>query len=87
MEKLEINVCVCSACVMQGAMDIIDSIESLNDIKDITNIDCELVINPVKCIGLPNHGKQSPVVQIGDTVITNANMETVMSYIMKLTNA
>ncbi len=86
MDSLQIEVCVCSSCVMKGAMDIIDSIESLNDVRDITHLDCEITINPVSCIGLPNHGKVSPIVRIDDHIIENANMETVMAWIMDLTN-
>ena len=84
MNKLEVKVCVCSSCVMKGAIDIIDSIENLNEVRDITHLNCNIEIKPVKCIGFPNHGKKSPIVQIGDSIIENANMETVMSHIMAL---
>jgi NADH:ubiquinone oxidoreductase subunit E len=81
MDALRIEVCVCSACVMKGAMDIIDSIESLNEVRDIVHLDRELIIETVGCLGLPNHGKESPIVRVGETVIKNANMETVMACI------
>ena len=38
MEDLKVAVCVCTECVMKGAMDIIESIESLNDVKDVLEL-------------------------------------------------
>ncbi|MDD4690703.1 MAG: NAD(P)H-dependent oxidoreductase subunit E [Eubacterium aggregans] len=84
MDHLQIEVCVCSACILKGAMDIIDSIESLGEVQDITGLQCSIEIKPVSCLGLPGHGKNSPIVRIGDNIIECATMETVMAHIMAL---
>ncbi|MEF9919008.1 MAG: NAD(P)H-dependent oxidoreductase subunit E [Eubacterium sp.] len=85
MEDLKIEVCVCTECVMKGAMDIIESIESLNDVKDILELTRGIVIDTVKCIGEAKHGLQSPIVCVGGHVIENAKTETVMAQILEMT--
>ena len=84
MKDLTIEVCACSSCVMKGAMDIIDSIENLNDVKEFAEKEYNIEIKPVNCIGTPNHGSASPVVRIGDQILENATAETVMAQILDM---
>ena len=73
MEDLKVAVCVCTECVMKGAMDIIESIER------------GIYIETVKCIGEAKHGMKSPIVSVGNVVIEKANTETVMAQILEMT--
>ena len=85
MEDLKVAVCVCIECVMKGAMDIIESIESLNDVKDVLELSRGIYIETVKCIGEAKHGMKSPIVSVGNVVIEKANTETVMAQILEMT--
>ena len=37
MKKIQVEVCVCTACVMNGSVDIMDSVESLRDLRQQMN--------------------------------------------------
>lgn len=86
MEKLDIKVCVCTECVMNGAMDIIESIDGLKEMfennEDEYDTDIKINVTPVKCLGEPKHGNQSPRVSIDGQIFDNANNETIMAEIM-----
>ena len=84
MKKLTVTVCVCTECVMNGAIDLIESIESLNKLKVQLRLQTQIEVNTSKCIGEPRHGDHSPVVEINGEKIENANAETVMAKIIAL---
>lgn len=85
MNDLKVEVCVCTECIMKGAMDIIESIESLNDVKDVLDLTRGIFIETVHCIGEAKHGMKSPIVNVGGVMIEKANTETVMSQILLMT--
>jgi len=83
---LFIEICVCTECVMNGAMDIMDSIERLksmsDQLEDKYDTDIEITIHPVKSLGESKHGKLSPKVAINGKIFENANNSTIMAEIM-----
>ena len=83
MKKLTVTVCVCTECVMNGA---IESIESLNKLKVQLRLNTQIDVQTSKCIGEPKHGDKSPMVEINGEYIENANAETVMAKIIALTS-
>lgn len=85
MEDLKVQVCVCTECVMRGAMSIIESIESLNDVKDTLGMERGIVIETVSNIDVDGH--DCPVVRVGDIFIKNATTQTVMEKILMLTGS
>ena len=54
MKTIKVDVCVCTECVMNGAMDIMQAIEdmkNLNQEEENNYADVKVEINPVKCLG------------------------------------
>lgn len=88
MEKLDIQVCVCTECVMDGAIDIIESIERLVEMKSEMEeeyyTDMEIIITPVKCLGEAKHGAHSPKVSINGLVFENTDSQTIMAEIISI---
>lgn len=79
-----VEVCSGSECVMMGAMDIMESIEGLNQLKHQLRLKAPIRVVPVKCIGCCKEGNFSPVVRINGEVITRATSETIMAKIITL---
>lgn len=88
MKRIDIDVCVCTECVMNGAMNIIESIDGLKEMleegTDEYDSDIELAVNPVKCLGESKHGIKSPIVSIDGSMHENVSNETVMAAIMDI---
>lgn len=86
MENLNVEVCVCTKCVMNGAMDIMESIDELKemygDLQGKYNTDIKINVTPVKYLGKANHGDHSPIVSINGEIIEEANNQTVMAEII-----
>ncbi len=82
MQKLTVQVCVCPECVMNGAMDIMEAIESLNKLKVQLSLHASVNIIPRAHLGEEDHGSKSPLVIVNNELIENANAETVMSKIL-----
>ncbi len=80
MQKIIVKVCVCSNCVMAGAIDIISSIESLKKIK--TPLGYSIKITPTSCPKNLSHDLNSPVVWVNDDMMENATTQTVMAKIL-----
>jgi NADH:ubiquinone oxidoreductase subunit E len=87
MDKLDIKVCVCTECVMDGSMDIMESIEQLKEmsgeLKDQYDTDLEIDVTPIKCLGNEKHGVHSPKVSINDKIFENADSQTIMAEIIQ----
>ncbi|WP_312642838.1 NAD(P)H-dependent oxidoreductase subunit E [Hydrogenoanaerobacterium sp.] len=84
MKKLIVEVCVCNECVMKGAMDIIESIESLKKLKVQLRFNTQIQIEMNKCLGETKHGLQSPLIKVNGELIEKADSETVMAKVIGL---
>lgn len=86
MCNINIEICVCTECVMNGSMDIMEAVEQLKEVsgeyKENFNADAEINITPVKCIGKEKHGVSSPRISINGKVFEKADSETIMSEII-----
>ena len=86
MKDLKIEICVCTECVMNGAMDIMDSAEQLLEQTDhMRREDGEnpqITVSTVNCLGESKHGEHSPRVAINGTIFENADSQTVMAEIV-----
>ena len=57
MKKIQVKVCVCTACVMNGSVEIMESVESLRDLREQMEEGCTaeehevLEIATDKCLG------------------------------------
>lgn len=88
MKKVEVKVCVCTACVMNGSVEIMESVESLRHLReqmedgDMIQGKRELIVATDKCLGVVSHEADSPMVEVNGKVFTKADSESVMSYII-----
>ena len=88
MKKVEVKVCVCTACVMNGSVEIMESVESLRHLReqmedgDMIQGKRELIVATDKCLGAVSHEADSPMVEVNGKVFTKADSESVMSYII-----
>ena len=89
MKKIQVEVCVCTACVMNGSIDIMDSVESLRDLRQQMNDGLEPVqpraeieVTTNKCLGDKPHQEDSPMVANNGKVFPKADAESVMSSII-----
>ena len=85
MKKLTVEVCVCTRCVMNGAMDLIEAVESLKKLKGQLRLNTQVQIVPVSCIGDCKHAETAPVARVDGEIINSADSETIMSRIVEAT--
>ncbi len=84
MKKTEVKICVCTGCIMSGAIDIMNGAENLRKLAGTAKNSVK--IYPAYLIGDSVHDTNSPVVMINDELIENANSQTVMAKILSLHN-
>lgn len=85
MRSIEVKVCVCTHCIMNGAMDIIDSIESLQKLKSQLRFNASVKIIANECIcEKGEHGAHSPLVSINGELIKKATSENIAAKIISL---
>ncbi len=86
MRDLNVEICVCTKCVMTGAMDIMVAIERLKELapqfEDEFPPDVNVVITPVKHLGTEVHKEHCPIVSINGRIFLNANSQTIMAEIV-----
>ena len=85
MKRLQVQVCACTKCIMMGAMEIMENIESLKKLKVQLRLQTQidLIMDKKICGDLSDDA--APVVIINDEVIEQATPEIVMEKIVKLT--
>lgn len=82
MKKITVEVCACTQCVLNGAMHIIESIESLKKLKVQLRMNAQISIVPTPSLVEGKHSDISPVVRINGEIIEKASSETVMAKII-----
>lgn len=85
MKKVNVEICACNRCIMMGAMDIRESVESLKKLKVQLrlNTQVDVVMEKRICKGLGD--EISPVVSINGDIMTHATPQSVMEQVIKLT--
>lgn len=78
---INVTVCNCSNCVLNGAEDIAEAIESLKKLKVQYTMKVSVHIAR-EHIGV--HTDNAPVVKVNNFVIENARPETVMSKVLSV---
>lgn len=84
MKKITVEVCVCTQCVLNGAMHIIESIESLKKLKVQLRMNSQINIVPAPSLVEGKHSDISPIVRINGEILEKADSETVMAKIISL---
>lgn len=81
MKTINVKVCACTTCVMNGSMSICNSVEEMKKVKSQLGIDADIQVEMCKCVGQPGHNDTAPVVSVNDVIIENAKSENVMEKI------
>ena len=87
MKKQEIKVCVCTQCVLNGAMDIVESIESLQKLKSQLRLNTSIKVIADESFCDKSKKNISPVVSIDGEILENATSEMVTAHIIHTTMA
>lgn len=82
MKKLVVKVCVCTQCVMNGAMEIVESIESLQELRTQLRLGTSIEVDAHQCLCNHETGDVSPLVIVNGERIEKATSESVMSKII-----
>lgn len=83
MKKIQVEICACNRCVMMGAMDIRENVESLKKLKDqMENTQVDLIMEKRICKDLGD--SVAPVVSIEGQMMTKATAQAVMEQILNL---
>ncbi len=85
MEALTVKICMNTPSMIRGAMDIMDQIETLNDVVNDLHLSRPIDVLAVKALQGSEFKGNCPVVQVGDTLIYNATTERVMEVILDQT--
>lgn len=83
MNNIKVTVCNCTNCMMNGAADIAEAIESLKKLKVQYRVKANVHIENAN---IGTHGNEAPVVMVNNKVLTNARAETVMSQVLHILN-
>lgn len=85
MQKILVEVCAGTHCTMMGAMNIIDSIHSLQDIREELGSCCEVEVKPVPCLNnCKQTGTRGPVVIVNGELMEQAESEAVMARVLSI---
>ncbi|MEG2813270.1 MAG: hypothetical protein RSA79_01600 [Oscillospiraceae bacterium] len=82
MQRIEVKVCVCTQCVMNGAMDIVSSIEGLQKLKNQLRFHTAIKVDDSKCLCPKNSSELSPLVLVNNARIERATSEIVTAKII-----
>ena len=84
MKSIKVTVCVCTHCIMNGAMDIIESVESLKKLKYEIRHNAKIGVDTEVLHTEHDHTASCPEVKIDGEVIERATNEQVMSKILSI---
>lgn len=84
MKSLEVKVCVCTHCVLNGAMDIVEAIESLQKLKNQLRFNTSVKIVATESLCSCSKGENSPLVYINGEALERATSETVTAKIISM---
>ena len=85
MKRLQVEICACNKCIMMGAMEIMENIESLKKLKTQLRLQTQIDVSMDKKLCGELNDDAAPVVLINGEVIEHATPETVMEKVVQLT--
>ena len=84
MKSIRVVVCVCTQCIMNGAMDIIEAVESLKKLKYEMRHGVKIEVETQVCHTEHDHSQVCPVVFVDGQQIEKATNEEVMTRILSI---
>lgn len=83
MKRFEVRVCACAQCVMNGAMDIVESIESLQELKNQLRFNATIKVSADEVLCEKSSGESSPLVTCNGEVFEKCTSEMITAKILK----
>ena len=80
--RLDVEVCVCTQCVMNGALDIADSVESLKKLKSQLRLKSNVHVDASRGICDKDKHDCSPLVIVDGERLEKMTSEMVMSKVI-----
>lgn len=84
MKRLDVKVCVCTQCIMNGAMDIVESIENLQKLRNQLRFNMTINVIANECFCGDDDSDCSPIVIINEEKICKATSELVTEKIISI---
>ncbi len=89
MERILVEVCAGTHCVMMGSMNIIDAVHSLEEFREEMGTPCKIEVKAIPCMNLCKEdslgeSNQGPFVKVNGRMIEHAESDGVMAEIMKV---
>ncbi len=84
MKKIVIDVCFGSQCTLMGAMDIVDAIEVLKNLRGDKRVKADICVNTCKCSKECGEKDKAPIVFVNGEKICEATTETVTAKIYEI---
>lgn len=78
MRTITVEVCVCTQCVLHGAMNIIESVESMRKLKYEMRHKTRVELSTISA----RHPESSPLVKINGEAMENCTCQQVMESIV-----
>lgn len=82
MKRITVKVCACTHCILNGAMDIVESIESLRLLRNQIRLNAKIEIIANECLCDHKSGDKSPIVILDGELIKKATSEIVTEKII-----
>lgn len=82
MKRLEVKVCACAQCIMNGAMDIVESIESLQKLKNQLRFNATIKVSADEALCNKSSGDSSPLVMFDGEIIEKCTSEMITAKII-----
>lgn len=80
--KITVEICVCAKCVLNGSLQLIESVESLQALKSTLNIVDDIAVTTSTLCEKEASLHECPCVKINGQIVKGANPETIMSSII-----
>ncbi len=84
MKKIIVEVCACNNCILMGALEIAENIESLKKLRLQLKFNAKIEVVMSRKICENYSSDDTPVVSVNGNYLIKANSETVMEHIMML---
>ena len=82
MAHIIVEVCVGTHCVLMGSMNLMDAVQSLEEIRQGLENACTVEVRPIPCMDLCRDGDHGPFVRVDGQLVAGGESEQVMAAIM-----
>lgn len=80
--KTIVEICACSKCVLNGSLQLVESVESLQGLRETLGLTKEIVVSTPMLCDKHTQLQNYPTVTVDGVVVKNPKSETIMSMII-----